>query len=148
MNSGDQFRDHTAALLRTRYDNVRTEIQLTAKKADIFFENHFGPRRTIRTAVECKRWSRAFTRDDLEKTIGDYEQAFRKTEINELWIICDQTPAPGARAYADSFQQYQLMTAIEFEQSIINFTPMLSFLSSDFDQDKISKYYVPPTFYV
>jgi hypothetical protein len=86
MSPGDAFRDHIAALLRTRYENVRTEIQLTAKKADICFEDRFGPRRTTFAAVECKKWNRALTRDDAKSIIDDYKPALEKKEITELWI--------------------------------------------------------------
>ena len=147
MNVGDEFRDHMAALLRTRYDNVRTEIQLTAKKADITFEIHVGPRRRIRVAAECKKWSRALTRDHVKDILNDYEPAREKREIDEVWIICEQTPAPGAREFVDAFPDSQLMTGIECEQSLIDFFPLLHFLADDFRTDRISDYYIPPNFY-
>jgi hypothetical protein len=127
MNDGDIFRDHIAALLRTRYENVRTEIQLTGKKADILFDFPFGPRRTIRAAVECKKWDRGLTRDDVRDIIGDYEAARLAKEINEVWIVCYRTPSSGARDYLAPFEHVQIMTALEFEQSIADFTPMLQF---------------------
>jgi hypothetical protein len=148
MNIGDDFRDHTAALLRTRYDNVQTEVQLTAKKADIFFQYRFGPRRTITAAAECKKWNRTLTRDDVRKIIDDYKPALEKKEITELWIICDRAPAAGARDYVEAFEFSQIMTALEFEQSIVDFQPLLTFLASDFQNDKIAKYFIHPSFYV
>src|ERR1700722_3653090 len=101
MNAGDEFRDHVAALLRTRYDNVRTEIKLTAKKADITFEIRIGPRRRVSVAAECKKVARALTRDDVKDILNDYDPARAKREIDEIWIICEQTPAPGAREYVE-----------------------------------------------
>jgi hypothetical protein len=94
LTSGDEFRDRTAALLRTRFDNVRTEIQLTAKKADICFEIRNGPRKTIAVAAECKKWNGTLTRDYVKDIINDYTPALNNKQIQELWIICDQTPAP------------------------------------------------------
>jgi methylthioribose-1-phosphate isomerase len=38
MTTGDDFRYHIAALLVTRYDNVRSQVQLRRKKADICSE--------------------------------------------------------------------------------------------------------------
>ena len=38
------------------------------------------------------------------------------------------------------------MTATECEQSIVDFTPMLSYLVEDFKGDKISRYFIPPSF--
>lgn len=148
MNAGDAFRDHVAALLRTRYDNVRTEIKLTAKKADITFEIHIGPRRRVRVAAECKKVSRALTRDDVKDILNDYDPALEKDEIDEVWIICEQTPAPGAREYVDAYSNSQLMTAIECEQSLVDFNPLLNFLADDFRTDRISDYYIAPSFYV
>jgi hypothetical protein len=126
---------------------VKTEVNLSAKKADIYFEIKHGPRRTIRTAVECKDWARALTRDDARDIIADYQPAFNNKEIDELWIICAQTPAPGARTHVESFNTIQLMTALEFEQSIIDFIPLVTFLKTDFNDDRISKYFIPPNYY-
>jgi hypothetical protein len=148
MNSGNEFRDRIGSLLRTRYDNVRTEVNLSAKKADIYFEIKHGPRRTIRTAVECKDWARGLTRDDVRTIVADYQPALNKNEIDELWIISAQTPAPGARTYVESYSTFQLMTALEFEQSIIDFIPLITFLKTDFHEDRISKYFIAPNYYV
>jgi hypothetical protein len=68
--TGDEFRDHIAALLRIRYEHVQTEVKLTAKKADICFEIQAGPRRRIKAAAECKRWGRALTRDHVKGRRG------------------------------------------------------------------------------
>jgi hypothetical protein len=143
---GDEFRDRIAALLNTKYDNVRTEIEVTAKKADICFESRNGPRRVLKIAAECKKWNRALTRDDVQKIILDYEPARKNNEINELWIICDQTPSVHAREYADSHAHCQLMTALECEHSIIDFDPLLKFLINDFNKDDISKYFILPSY--
>jgi hypothetical protein len=147
MNVGDEFRDHVAALLRTRYDNVQTEIKLTAKKADITFEIKIGPRRRVFVAAECKKVARALTRDDVKAILADYDPALKKDEINEIWIICEQTPAPGAREYVEAYQHCQIMTAIECEQSLVDFIPLLNFLASDFKSDPIADYYISPSFY-
>jgi hypothetical protein len=147
MNVGDDFRDHVAALLRTRYDNVQTEIKLTAKKADITFEIQIGPRRRIFVAAECKKVARALTRDDVKDILADYDPALEKDEINEIWIICEQTPAPGAREFVEAYSNCQLMTAIECEQSLVDFVPLLNFLANDFKNDRIADYYIPPSFY-
>jgi|SRR6516165_3703297 hypothetical protein len=121
--TGDQFRDRTAALLRTRYENVRTEIQLKAKKADICFEIKFDPRRVIRAAAECKHWAKVITRDDVIGILSEYQAAINNKDIDELWIISNKTPAPGARDYVDTISHAQIMTSLEFEQSIIDFNP-------------------------
>jgi hypothetical protein len=147
MNVGDEFRDHMAALLRTRYDNVQTEIKLKAKKADITFEIKIGPRRRVFVAAECKKVARALTRDDVKDILADYDPALEKDEINEIWIICEQTPAPGAREYVEAYQHCQIMTAIECEQSLVDFIPLLNFLANDFKSDPIADYYIPPSFY-
>src|SRR5713226_3662270 len=111
--TGDHFRDHIAALLRTRYDNVQTERKLTAKKADVCFEIQAGPRRRIKAAAECKRWGRALTRDHVKDILADYDPARQNREIDEIWIISDQTPSPGAREFVEAYPHCQLMTGIE-----------------------------------
>jgi NACHT domain len=146
LKVGDEFRDRMAALLRTKFENVRTEIQLTSKKADICFEIRNGPRRTIKVAAECKKWNRALNRDDVKDIINDYTPAHNEKEIQELWIICDRTPAAGARDYADSYGFCELMTALEAEQSIVNFVPLLNYLATDFNKDNIARYFIPPSF--
>jgi NACHT domain-containing protein len=146
LTNGDEFRDRIAALLRTRFDNVRTEIQLAAKKADICFEIRIGPHKTIAVGAECKKWNRGLTRDDVKDIINDYTPAINQRQIHELWIICDRSPAAGARDYAAGFQFCQIMTALEAEQTIIDFIPLLNYLARDFDQDPISKYFIPPNF--
>jgi hypothetical protein len=147
MSTGDAFRDHVAALLRTRYDNVRTELQLTAKKADICFDTHLGARR-ITIAVECKKWGRSLTRDDVRDILGDYAPAKENREINEMWIVCEVTPAPGARKHVEAFDYAQILTSVELEQSIIDFTPMLNVLVKAFEDDGLSRYFVPPSYHV
>lgn len=145
--TGDEFRDHIAALLRTRYDNVQTEVQLTAKKADIRFEIQAGPRRRIKAAAECKRWGRALTRDHVRDILADYDPARENKEIDEIWIICDQTPSPGARDFVESYRHCQLMTGIECEQEIADFRPMITSLIEAYKGDPISNYYISPSFY-
>jgi hypothetical protein len=145
--TGDEFRDHIAALLRTRYDNVQTEVKLTAKKADICFEIQAGPRRRIKAAAECKRWGRALTRDHVKDILADYDPARQNKEIDEIWIICDQTPAPGAREFVGAYDYCQLMTGIECEQEIVDFRPMITSLIESYKDDPISRYYISPSFY-
>jgi len=60
-------------------------------------------RKTIKAAVECKKWNRALSRDDVKGIIDDYKSALELKEIHELWIICDQTSAAGAREYVKAF---------------------------------------------
>jgi hypothetical protein len=145
-NDGDEFRDRIAALMRTKFENVRTEIQLTAKKADICFQIQIGLRMAIKVAAECKKWNRALTRDHVKDIINDYIPAHNNKEFEQLWIICDLTPAAGARDYADNYGFCQLMTALEAEQSIVDFIPMLNYLAADFKNDAISKYFILPSF--
>src|ERR1043165_993227 len=145
-NTGDDFRDHIAGLLNTKYDNVRTEIQLTAKKADICFDIQAGPRRRIPVAAECKKWRRSLTRDDVSKIVHEYDAAIQKREIQEVWIVCDRTPAAGARDYVAAYPHCQIMTGTECEQAIIDFQPLLKSLIDGFSTDRVSKYYIPPTF--
>jgi hypothetical protein len=97
-------------------------------------------------AAECKKWNRALTRDDVQKIINDYTPAHKKREIQELWIICDRTPAAGAGDYAEAYDFCQLMTALEAEQTIVDFLPLLNYLAADFDKDNVSKYFIPPSF--
>jgi hypothetical protein len=145
-NAGDDFRDHIASLLATRYDHVRTEIQLTGKKADVRFDVQIGPRRCIPVAAECKKWNRALTRDDVRDIIRNYDAAIQKREIEEVWIVCDRTPAAGARDYVSAYRHCQIMTATECEQSIVDFEPLVTFLAEDFAGDRVAKYYIPPMF--
>jgi hypothetical protein len=144
--TGDEFRDHIAALLRTRYDNVQTEVKLTAKKADIYFEIQAGPRRRIKAAAECKHWERALTRDHVQKILSDYDPALQAKEIDDVWIICHQTPAAGAREYVKAYRHCQLMTGIECEQEIVDFRPMITSLIESYKADPVSKYYISPSF--
>lgn len=145
--TGDEFRDHIAALLRTRYDNVQTEVKLTAKKADIYFEIQAGPRRRIKAAAECKHWRRALTRDDVQTIKLNYDPAVEAKEIDDIWIICDQTPAPGAREYIEAYRHCQLMTGTECEQEIVDFRPMIANLIEAYKADPVSKYYISPSFH-
>ena len=146
MTTGDDFRDHIAALLGTRYDNVRSEIQLRAKKADICFETRFGALR-IKVAVECKKWERSLTRDDVKDILADYDPARQDRQIDQIWIVCNRTPAPGAREFVGGYQHAQLMTALELERSIIDFGPMLNILVKEFENDALSQYFILPKYY-
>jgi hypothetical protein len=53
---GDDFRDHIAALLRTRYDNVQTEVKLTAK-FDVVYGGNLAKQKhaTLRGKPERQR---------------------------------------------------------------------------------------------
>jgi hypothetical protein len=144
--TGDEFRDQLGALLRTRYENVETEVALPGKKADIYFEISVGPAHKLRIAAECKLWSRPLNRDTVSDIIKEYGAALQ-SRIDQLWIICQETPAAGARQYVAEYKNCQIMTAIECEQAIVDFTPLLTFLANDFKRDAISNYYIPPTYY-
>ena len=145
--TGDEFRDHIASLLRIRYEHVQTEVKIAAKKADICFEIQAGPRRRTKVAAECKRWGRALTRDHVKDILADYDPAFQNKEIDEIWIISDQTPAPGAREFAEAYRHCQLMTGMECEQEIVDFRPMINSLIESYKVDPISRYYISPSFY-
>jgi hypothetical protein len=145
--TGDEFRDHIAALLSIQYNNVKTEVKLTAKKADIYFEVQVGPRRRIKAAAECKYWGRALTRDNVRDILHDYDAARQNGEIDEVWIICERTPAAGALEYVDAYTHCQLMTGTECEQAIVDFYPMITALINSYKADHISNYYISPCFY-
>jgi hypothetical protein len=146
LDRGDAFRDLLATLLRSRYDAVRTEVQLTAKKADILFSISLGPRRALRVAAECKDYARALTRDDTRDIIADYEASKRLNEFDDLWIITRKTPAPGSIQYASAFPHVQVLSFQELEQNIIDFSSMLRSLISDYEADVLSKYYIRPRY--
>ena len=116
---------------------------MRAKKADVCFETRFGAQR-IKVAVECKNWERGLTRDDVKNILADYDPARQDKQINSIWIVCNRTPAPGAREYVGSYSHAQLMTVLELERSIIDFTPMLNLLVKEFENDTLSQYFISP----
>ena len=107
----------------------------------------FGAQR-IKVAVECKKWERSLTRDDVKDILADYGPAHQDKQIDAIWIVCNRTPAPGAREYVGAYSYAQLMTALELERSIIDFTPMLNLLVNEFENDALSQYFISPKYYI
>ena len=87
MNKGDKFRNQVAGLIGTRFTDIREEVHVTGKNADIIFKNTEIPGQNFTYAIECKNYQKPLRSSDIRSIISDYEQAKKQRDIDFLWVV-------------------------------------------------------------
>jgi hypothetical protein len=73
----------------------------------------------------------------------DYKPLFDQNEIDELWIITPNPVSATVQEHIDSYEGIEILHLSELEQDIIDFTLYATYLQGRFENDTLSKYYIP-----
>lgn len=140
IEKGDAFRDAVAALLSTKYENVRTEVLLVHKKVDVVFAEHsFGADAT--TVVEAKCYSSPLKTADLEKIITSYQPLINERAADYLLIVAPEEIGALPKTYLDSWRWARFRTFQQLEEEILGIRNVILSQESLFEEDGLSHYY-------
>jgi hypothetical protein len=143
--TGDEFRDQVARIVRARYGHAATERKVGGKDTDILFSMKYPGGDPIKIAIECKNWGRPLRSKDITSIFHEYAPAFATQEIDSLWIV---SPLPVRGEQDETVRSFGLkLRFFTFEalaNELIDFSPYLNYLITDFDQDGLRQYYSMP----
>ncbi|VVE67767.1 hypothetical protein PAN31117_02747 [Pandoraea anapnoica] len=141
VERGDKFRDAIAAILRTKYPDVLTEVRKGSKKVDIVFSrNEFGRRITF--GVECKDYSRPLTKDNLLAIYSDYGPLVESKLLDHVLIVASKDISADPRAYVDSVRWLSFQTDRQLEADLLGLREYIEILGELFNEDELESYYV------
>ena len=140
--SGDVLRDEAANLLKVKYRSVETEHRQNGKKIDIYFKHEeYG--KVIRLYVEAKDYSKPLTRPQVVAIWSDYSGIIDKNKPSCLLLITRQGLTADAQAFVqDEQSDMRHQTIWELENSVLGLTEYVRSLTTLFDENNLSSYYV------
>ncbi len=139
---GDLLRDEAGNLLSGRYGNPIVEHRVRGKKTDIFFRfDELGKER--RLYVEAKDYEKRLTRKDVVSIWSDYSGILLTNQPSDLLLVTKSGLTADAQAYVEEQYNFRHQTIWELESSVLGLTPYIRSLTSLFDQDGLSGYYIP-----
>jgi NACHT domain/Restriction endonuclease len=142
--TGDQFRDQVADLLRAAGYQTTAEILEDHKRVDVLFEQTtFGKRR--RYALEAKNWKRPLDHGDLEHIFSAYASLVFTHKIDELLIVSPQSiRSPAAKAFIRDTPGVSHLSFKDFQESIMGFQEYLSTFVYNHDANGLEDYFISP----
>jgi hypothetical protein len=145
VQKGNDFEVHVARLLRssTGYKNVREQQHIRGKNVDIIFQKQWNPHKYLTIAVECKNWKSGIDRQTIKEMYFDYKPLLDHRDIDELWIVTPSPVSATVQEHVDSFTGIEVLHISELEQDVIDFSIYAGFLKDRFQNDSLSKYYIP-----
>lgn len=143
--TGDAFRDAVAALLASAGFEVRREVRLGSKNADLYYEE---PRRGKRwkVAVETKAYNHPLSRKELNDIKNEYDDAFMNNEVHELLIVSlEPVRAPNANQFLtinEATITHRSFAQLQMDQ--LDFEPVLRYFEIFHEKEGLEQYYIPP----
>lgn len=143
---GDSFRDAVAALLRTKYSDVTTEVLIGAKKVDIVYTtSDFG--RRIKVGVECKNEAAPLTKDRIRTEIwAEHQQLVDTQKLDMLIIVARRDINAMAREFVNGTAALRFQTYEQLEDSLIGLNEYVAELAAMFKDNHLDRYYVDARF--
>lgn len=141
---GDAFRDAVAGLLRSAGYDVQSELRLGSKKADLYYEERRRGK-VWKVAVETKNYASALRRSDLRAIHGEYEDALKTNEINEILVVSPKpVTAADANSYLTNMPTISHRSLSELQVDLLDFDPLLHFFRLKHGQDGLEQYFIRP----
>lgn len=138
---GDKFRDSVAALLRTKYPDAQTEVQVAFKKVDVVYSHdYFG--HPQRVGVECKHFAEGITKDKLLPFVQEYRELVEGGHLDSVFFIVSKAPAAASMTLASQYRWLRLMTREALDFHLLGIHRYLSDLKLRFSNEGLQSYYV------
>jgi|GEM_PF-1693838 len=138
---GDKFRDSVAALLRTKYPDAQTEVQVAFKKVDVVYSHdYFG--QSHRVGVECKHFAEGITKDKLLPFVQEYRELVESGHLDTVFFIVSKAPAAASTTLASQYRWLRLMTREALDFHLLGIQRYLSDLKLRFSNEGLQSYYV------
>lgn len=144
IESGNEFRDQIAELLRISGFSPDVEILIGHKAVDIVFEQeYFGKAKKI--AVECKNYAKPLNKTDLEHIYGGYATLIQQGQVDEILVVSPlDLTAPAAKAFSKSTKSFTFITYRGLQESIIGFENYLRDFCRRHEESGLENYFIPP----
>jgi hypothetical protein len=140
---GRQLESTVAGILTALGYVLRPEEILASKRVDLIAQQFsFGKLRTH--AVECKDYAQRLDRDAVVSIVASYADVLSRSDLDQLLIVTRNGLSPAAATYVSTHPKCAHQTLAELERSLIDFTPYLNYLVSEFDHSPEARYYVSP----
>lgn len=141
MNTGKHLENQAKYLFSSVGYSVTEEILVSSKKADFcLIEIRFGKK--FITAVECKDYERTLTQKELAGIYAEYLPAIESKQIDQVLIITRNGISPGGEKYILDSKFLCHSSYLYLQNQVINFSPYLEALISEYENDDVSKYYI------
>lgn len=141
---GDTFRDVVMGLLRSAGYDVRREVRVGSKKADLYYEERRRGK-IWKVAVETKAYASALNRSQLVAIRGEYEDAISTNEINEVLVVSPKpVTAADANGYLERMPTISHRSLAELQLDLLDFDPVLHFFRTKHEQEGLEQYYIRP----
>jgi len=142
-NESKAFEDNVRELLRLAGYAVLGETLIGHKRVDIYAEERrFGVVRRI--AVECKKYGKAMTQDEVNNVLSDYRTLYDANRIDEVLLVTDNGLTPSASAFVRDSRTASHLTFTELQANLVDFVSYLSTLCQNVEEDELRSYYVRP----
>lgn len=142
-DEGKAFESSVAELLSLAGYETRHELLIGHKKVDLLAEERrLGSHRRI--AVECKAHSRPLTRTQLTSIYADYLPLLQANLVDELLVVTKHGVTPSGNTLVLETRELSHLTFSELQASVMDFRSYLAGLVSEYEQDGLNTYYVPP----
>ena len=140
---GDKFSDEVASILSTKFSNIRREVRVSGKRADILFESESIIGNEL-YAVECKSQNDKLSPREVEDIVSEYNPAKRNEAISGLLIVSKHQITPKAQ---EGLPGWAILKTIEqLYEEILGVKDYVDFLINDFENSELEKYYIPIEF--
>lgn len=137
------FESMVGELLRLSGFEVKNEIILGHKKVDLYIEERrLGSMR--RTAVECKNYEQALGQAQVTEIYANYRPLYESNLIGEVLLVTRKGLTPSANSMVMNTRELSHLTFDQLQNSVMDFSPYLSGLVQQFDDQGLSKYYIDP----
>ena len=141
-NEGDRFRDQVAAFLRAVRKDVDVEVLLGHKRVDIVWRRQeFGNKARV-VAIECKKYSRALSLEQVSGIWADYSALYDQHLIDEVLLITSQDISATAKGYANGMRALSYMTFSQLQDATLNVRAYLRSLEASYSEEGIENYYI------
>jgi energy-coupling factor transporter ATP-binding protein EcfA2 len=137
-----EFENTVAELLSLAGLDVQGEQILGHKRIDLYAVDHrLGAMHRI--AVECKYYQGPLTQKELSQIYANYLPLYQQSLIDQLLIVTERGLAPSALSMVGSTRELHHLTLAELQNLVMDFRPYLLGLTSQYEEDGFSAYYVP-----
>jgi hypothetical protein len=137
-----EFEKTAGYLLSLAGYSVRREQIIGHKKIDLYIEEcRLGSLRRI--AVECKAHKSRLHQDDVTQIYSNYRPLYQANLIDEVLIVTRVGLSPSSETMVAETRELNHLTLHELLNMIMDFSSYLLSLLHQFDEDGLSKYYIP-----
>lgn len=142
LKSWKDLEQTVARLLSAAGFNVEHNVQINHQQVDVFVERkELGEVKRI--AVECKFVAHPLTKDEVANIYMKFDTLYEANLIDQILLITINGLTAQAKDMVARKRNLNHLRFVELQSSIIDFSSYTNFLIESFNEDGLSKCYVP-----